>query len=202
VGSESHLVIGLTGNIATGKSTVAQMLAEWGAEAIDADKVAHEVMRAGTDVHARIVDAFGQEVVGEGGEIDRHALGQIVFSDPQALRQLEAIVHPATCEAIWARVAASEAEAVVIEAIKLIEAGLAERCDAVWVTICPQAVQIERLTRMRQMARAEARRRVAAQPPQAEKVARADEVIHTDVPLEETRAQVRTAWQKLIGHLG
>ncbi|HID89382.1 MAG TPA: dephospho-CoA kinase, partial [Anaerolineae bacterium] len=97
------LLIGLTGNIATGKSTVARMLADLGATVIDADKVAHEVMRAGTPVHAAIVEAFGPQIVGPDGEIDRARLGAIVFADPEALARLEQIVHPVVAEEVARR---------------------------------------------------------------------------------------------------
>ena len=193
------LLIGLTGNIATGKSTVAGMLAELGAEVIDADRVAHEVMRAGSPVHTQIVAAFGPEVLGADGEIDRRRLGEIVFADPAALARLEALVHPAVIAEVGRRIAASSAPVVVVEAIKLIESGMAEGCDSVWVTTCQPDQQIRRLTGGRKMSRAEARRRVQAQPPQEDKIARADVVIDTDGTLAQTRAQVQAAWEQLVG---
>jgi dephospho-CoA kinase len=191
-------LIGLTGNIATGKSTVARMLADLGAEAIDADRVTRAVMRAGTPVHAAIVEAFGPKVLAAGGEINRQRLGEIVFADPAALARLEAIVHPATIAAIDRRVAASPAEVIVVEAIKLIEAGMADGCDAVWVTTCRPEQQIDRIMSTRDLSRAEAQRRVQAQPPQAEKIARADVVIDTSGTLAQTQRQVREAWARLI----
>lgn len=193
------LLIGLTGNIATGKSTVAGMLAELGAEVIDADGVAHEVMRAGSSVHAQIVAAFGSAVLSPDGEIDRRRLGDIVFVDPAALARLEVIVHPAVIAETGRRIAASRAPAVVVEAIKLIESGMADGCDSVWVTTCRPAQQIRRLMDGRKMSRAEARRRVQAQPPQEDKIARADVVIDTGGTLAQTRAQVQAAWERLFG---
>lgn len=175
------------------------MLAELGAEVIDADRVAHEVMRAGTPAHAQIVATFGLEVLDLDGEIDRKRLGAIVFADPAALARLESIVHPATLEAIRRRIAASQAAVVVIEAIKLIEAGLADACDSVWVTTCRPKQQVYRVMGGRGLSRAEAEQRVRAQPPQEEKVARADVVIDTSRQLSRTRAQVQAAWQRLIG---
>lgn len=196
----SHpLLIGLTGNIATGKSAVAGMLAELGAEVVDADEVAHEVMRAGSPVHAQIVAAFGPEVLAPDGEIDRRRLGAIVFADSAALARLEAIVHPAVIAEVGRRIVASNAPAVVVEAIKLIESGMAESCDSVWVTTCRPDQQIRRLMAGRKMSRAEAEQRVQAQPPQEAKTARADVVIDTGGTLAQTRAQVRAAWERLVG---
>lgn len=193
------LLIGLTGNIGTGKSTVAQMLAELGAEVIDADRVAHETMRPGTAVHAAIVEAFGPDVLALGGEIDRKRLGRVVFADPEALARLEAIVHPATIAEVGRRIAASGASVVVVEAIKLIETGMYTAYDALWVTTCRPEQQVWRLMGGRRLSRPEAERRVAAQPPQEEKVALADVVIDTSGRLSHTRAQVRVAWEMLVG---
>ncbi len=191
-------IIGLTGNIATGKSTVARMLRDLGATVIDADRVAHEVMRAGTPVHRAVVEAFGPQVLRPDGEIDRARLGAMVFSDPQALARLEAIVHPAVLEEVARRIAAAPTLVVVVEAIKLIESGMAEGFDALWVTTCPFEEQVRRLMADRGLTRQEAELRVRAQPPQEAKIARADIVISTDGSLEETRAQVEAAWQALM----
>jgi dephospho-CoA kinase len=192
-------LIGLTGNIGTGKSTVAGMLAELGAETIDADKVAHEAMQPGTSAHARIVEAFGADIVAPDGRIDRERLGAIVFSDPEALARLEAIVHPATLEMIDKRLEASSSDVIVIEAIKLFEAGMAETCDSVWVTTCAPEQQIQRIMAARPLSRAEVEQRVQAQPPQEEKIDRADVVIDNQGSLSRTRAQVQAAWRRLGG---
>lgn len=189
-------VIGLTGNIATGKSTVAHMMRDLGATVIDADRVAHEVMRAGTPVHRAVVETFGPQILRPDGEIDRTRLGAVVFSDPQALAKLEAIVHPAVLEEVARRIAAASTPIVVVEAIKLIESGMA--VDALWVTTCPVEEQVRRLMADRGLSRLEAEQRVYAQPPQEAKVARADVVISTDGSLEETRAQVEAAWRALL----
>ncbi len=191
------LLVGLTGNIATGKSTVARMLADLGATVIDADRVAHEVMQAGTPVHAAVVEAFGPDILGPDGEIDRGRLGAIVFSDPAALRRLEAIVHPAVGEEVARRSAAAPTPVVVVEAIKLIESGMARACHSLWVTTCPFEEQVRRLMADRGMSREEGERRIRAQPPQEEKLAQADVIIRTDTTLEETRAQVEEAWHIL-----
>jgi dephospho-CoA kinase len=195
------LLIGITGNIGTGKSTVAQMLAEEGAAVIDADKVAHEMMRAGTPAYGRIVERFGPEVVGPDGQIDRRRLGALVFSDPQALARLDAIVHPATLDAIQQRIDAASAGVVVVEAIKLIEAGMADICDRIWVTTCRPEQQISRIMQGRGLSRTEAQQRVQAQSPQEEKIARADVVLDTSDALSRTRAQVQAAWGRLMGEM-
>lgn len=192
------LLIGLTGNISTGKSTVARMLAEMGAEVIDADRVAHEVMRAGTPAHACIVEAFGPQVLAPGGEIDRARLGAIVFADPGSLARLESIVHPATLAVIDHRITATAAQVVVVEAIKLIEAGMADACASVWVTTCRQEQQVARIVQGRGSSQAEAEQRVRAQPPQGEKIARADVVVDTSGSLAWTRAQVQAAWDRVV----
>lgn len=186
--------IGLTGNIATGKSTVAEMLEELGAAALDADKVAHRVMAPGAPAYAAVVAAFGPDIVAENGEIDRQALGEIVFSDPEALQRLESLVHPAVIAEVNAWIATRETPVVVVEAIKLLESGMAETYDAIWVTACSEATQATRLMDSRGMTRAEALTRIHAQPPQAEKIARADVVIDTEATLAETRRQVAAAW--------
>jgi dephospho-CoA kinase len=192
-------MIGLTGNIATGKSTVGRMLAALGATVIDADKVAHQVMRAGKPAHAAVVETFGERVVGPDGEIDRSRLGEIVFADPVALARLEALVHPATIAEVARRIAAAETRVVVVEAIKLIESGMADAYAYLWVTTCPAHEQVRRLMADRGMSRADAEQRVQAQPPQEEKIARADVVIDTGVDMEDTRRQVEQAWAGLLG---
>ncbi len=190
------MLIGLTGNIATGKSTVARMLAGLGATVVDADLVAHQVMRAGTPVHQAVVDAFGPGVVDADGEIDRARLGERVFSDPAALARLDGIVHPAVIAEVAGRIAAAATRVVVVEAIKLIEAGMAAACQSVWVTACAPEQQVRRLMADRRLSEAEARRRVLAQSPQEEKIARADVVIDTSGSMEQTQAQVEAAWQR------
>ncbi|MGB9724051.1 MAG: dephospho-CoA kinase [Chloroflexia bacterium] len=187
-------LIGITGNIACGKSTVLRELRRLGAAVLDADQVAHRTMRRGTEVHRAIVAAFGAGILGPDGEIDRRALGEIVFADPAALARLEAIVHPAVLAYTEEWLAGVREEVAVVDAIKLIEAGIAERCDEVWVVTCPEAEQLRRLISYRGWSREEALRRIRAQPPQEEKVARADVVIDNSGTMEKVLAQVRAAW--------
>jgi dephospho-CoA kinase len=190
-------VIGLTGNIACGKSTVVAMLDELGAETIDGDRVAHQLMGPNSPLGPRIQAAFGAHVIRADGSIDRPALGQIVFSDPTALVRLEAIVHPPVVAHKRARINEPGPDVLVLDAIKLFEAGMAADCDEVWVVTCTRDQQIERIMARNKVDRAEAERRINAQPPQAEKVARADVVIDNSSTLEHTRTQVLANWRRL-----
>ncbi|GAB4448091.1 MAG: dephospho-CoA kinase [Chloroflexi bacterium OHK40] len=200
-------LIGLTGGIACGKSTVLRMLEALGARVVDADQVTHRVQEPGTPVYAQIVAAFGEEVLQyPGGPLDRRRLGSIVFADPGRLRELEAIVHPAVraeIRAFLAEVAASaERPVAVIDAIKLIESGWARECDQVWVVTCPEEQQVARLVATRGMSEAEARQRIAAQAPQSSRLPYATVTIDNGGTPEATRAQVEAAWQRVLAALG
>ena len=196
--SRRPYVIGLTGNIATGKSLVGKTLAQLGAEHIDADQLAHRVMARGQPAWRQIVAIFGEDVLQPGGEIDRRKLGAIVFSDARALGQLEQIVHPEVIACTRKRIAASLAAVVVVEAIKLIESGMVSQlCDALWVVTTPREAQIERLMEQRGLSYEDAVLRIDAQPPQAHKVARADVVIDNGGTIEAIACQVKRAWAEL-----
>ncbi|HJW83871.1 MAG TPA: dephospho-CoA kinase [Anaerolineae bacterium] len=187
-------LIGLTGNIGAGKSAVARMLADLGATVIDADALVHELQRRGTPAYDAIVAEFGSGILRQDGEIDRQRLGAIVFSNAERLRALERILHPAVAVESQRRIATAPTDVVVYEAIKLIEAGRAEMCDAIWVVTAPRAVQIARLMRDRGLSQAEARTRVDAQAPPEQKLRHATVVIDNGGPLEATRAQVERAY--------
>jgi dephospho-CoA kinase len=191
------VLVGLTGNIATGKSEVARMLAELGARVIDADKVAHEVMQPGGPAYAPVVEAFGPDILAAGGAVDRAKLGAIVFREPEALRQLEAAVHPATIAEIDRRIDQATEAVVVVEAIKLIEAGMHRDYDALWVVTAPRELQIARLVATRGLTEKEAALRVDAQPPQGDKAAVADLVIVNDGDLGELWEKVKAAWVQI-----
>ena len=190
-------VIGLTGNIGCGKSTVAGMLRELGAVTIDADRVTRDIRRNDADARAEILARFGTD--------DALELGKIVFDDADALHDLEGILHPRVRGAIRARLAelAEAGETVaVVEAIKLIESPLADGCDEVWVVRCDEADAIARLAAARGMDEAAARRRLANQSPQEEKVAAADVVVDGSAPMDETRRQVERALAALVDTAG
>ena len=196
--SKRPFVIGLTGNIATGKSMVGGMLSELGAEHIDADRLAHQVTAPGTPVRQQIADTFGSEVLTPDGTIDRPKLGSIVFADPCALARLEAIVHPAVIQVTRERIGASTAPVVVIEAIKLIESGMVRLlCDALWVVTAPLEAQIQRLIESRNLSRDQAVLRIDAQPPQQAKVAQANVVIDNSSTPDAAREQVVRAWLEI-----
>jgi dephospho-CoA kinase len=186
-------VIGLTGNIGCGKSTVAGMLRELGAVTIDADQVTREIRNNDADARAAIERRFGTR--------DAAELGRIVFADPAALRDLERILHPLVRGAVRARLAElAEAGAPVagVEAIKLIESPLADACDQLWVVRCDEADALSRLAASRGMSTDEARRRLASQSSQEEKIAKADVVIDGSVSIDETRRQVAAALDALV----
>ena len=191
------LVLGVTGNIASGKSTVVSMLKELGAMHIDADLVYRELVQPGQPLLGELVAAFGDGIIAEDGSLDRGALGRIVFSDPAALERLDRITHPAIIAEIDRRVDAIPSGVVVIDAVKLVESGHADHCDVVWVVTIDPEIQVTRLTKRNKLDVVEARRRVAAQPPMAAKLARADHVIDNSGALDETRAQVLAEWNAL-----
>lgn len=198
MGYAGKYVIGITGPIGSGKSTVLRILRELGAETIDADKVAHDVMEPGGAAYDAVVAEFGQEILNPDGRIDRKRLGQIVFNNPDALRRLERIVHPAVFEEIKRRVAESTHAVVALEAIKLLEAGLSITiCDEVWAVVVDPGVQMARL-RERGMSEDEARRRIAAQMSQEEYARRADVVIDNSGDLDHLRRQVEAAWRRIM----
>jgi dephospho-CoA kinase len=188
-------LLGLTGNIACGKSTVGKLLADgFDVDYIDADTLIHALYAPGTPETQAIANRFGQHLLRPDGTIDRRQLGDLVLADPPALRDLETILGPGVRQAIEARIAATAAPVVVLDAIRLIEAGLAEQCNAVWVVTCDPRAQQRRLQESRGFSPEQAALRIAAQRPQAEKAARATTVIDNRGSLEELARAVEMAW--------
>ena len=190
-------VIGLTGNIATGKSVVRKMLEHLGAFGIDADALAHRSMASAGPAFKPILQKFGNYILSPEGQIDRGRLGSIVFTDPRALQSLEDIVHPFVSQAIDLLAGRSKRRILVIEAIKLLEGELAGKCDVIWVVDSPTEVQQARLIRKRNLRAEEALTRIQAQNPQTDKLARASTIINNTGAFEDTWEQVQSAWVKL-----
>jgi dephospho-CoA kinase len=194
----NSLVIGLTGNIATGKSTVLEYLARLGAYIIDADKLAHQAMTPEGPAYHAVVAEFGPAILNPDKTINRKALGRIVFTNADLLNKLEQIVHPAVFKMTLALVENSPSSVIVLEAVKLLEAGpMFSQCDEVWVVTAQPEVQIKRLRENRGMDEATARQRMGMQSPQAAKIYQADRVIDNSGTLEELYAQLDAIWGQL-----
>jgi dephospho-CoA kinase len=190
-------VIGLTGNIATGKSVVRKMLEHLGAYGIDADALAHRAIAKGAPGYQPIVETFGKWILDADGEISREKLGKLVFRDSDALAKLEEIVHPLVADAIDVLVHHAQQPVIVIEAIKLLETDLASACDTIWITYAPEDVQLARLMEKRGMSREEALERIQAQNPQVEKVSAAKVVIRNTGDFETLWKDVVAAWKEI-----
>jgi dephospho-CoA kinase len=191
-------VIGLSGNIATGKSVVRRMLEHLGAYGINADALTRRVLSRGAPGYQPVVELFGKRILTPAGEIDRERLGKMVFNDPNALSDLESIVHPFILQAIDLLVKRAPQKVVAIEAIKLLESGLAGWCDSVWVTTISPELQLERLTKKRMLDPADARARINAQGPQTDKIKAADIVINNAGSFEDTWTQVMAGWKRIV----
>lgn len=194
------IVIGLTGGILSGKSTVSEILAEKGAVIIDADKIGHQVYKPNTDTWKTLVDTFGEWILKKNGEIDRKRLGDIVFNDPAALTLLNQIVHPPMrkfIEAELERLKSEGAKVVVLEAAILIEAKWTDLVDEIWVTTAPEYVVIDRLQNRIGLTEQQARARIRSQLPPKEKAKHADAIIDTNCSLPEVSVKVLELWGKL-----
>lgn len=191
-------IIGLTGNIGTGKSVVRRMLEHLGAYGIDADALSHRAIAQGSPGYQQVINVFGRWILDTDGNIDRGRLGKVVFSDPQALQSLESIVHPLVRQGIDLLIKRNKAQVVVIEAIKLLEGELRGKVDAVWVAHVDPETQLQRLVERRKMSEAEARQRMSAQPPQTDKLAAANVIIKNGGSFGDTWKQVQAAWLKTI----
>jgi dephospho-CoA kinase len=191
---DDKYVIGLTGNIAVGKSVVRQMLQHLGAYTVDADQLTHQAMMPGAPAYQPVIEMFGKFVLNDDNTINRATLGSIVFAFPEALAKLEAIVHPVVQQASLTLISRAKQPVIVVEAIKLLESDLSKVVNAIWVVDASPETQMKRLQDKRRMSEEEARRRIVVQRPQADKVARANVIIMNDGNIEETWKQVQVAW--------
>ena len=194
------VVIGLTGGILAGKSTISGMLAEKGAVIIDADKIGHAAYKPHTETWQELLDAFGDGILKKNGEIDRKRLGEIVFADPDALSRLNRIVHPRMREMMREEIEQLRGEGVavvVLEAAVLIEADWTDLADEVWVAVAPEDVVIKRLRDRGGLSEEQARARIRSQLPAEERAKHADVIIDTDCDISEVRARVDELWGRL-----
>ena len=193
-------VIGLTGGIGSGKSTVSQCLAELGAVIIDADKVGHEAFKPDTEAWHEVVATFGRQIIAPSGEIDRKKLGEIVFSQPEALLRLNRIMHPKMHDMMKSQIEdyrRQGVEVVVLEAAILIEANWTSLVDEVWVTVTSEAMVLERLKQQRGLDEEQTLARIRSQISSEERARHADVVINNNGDLEEVRAKVKELWARL-----
>ena len=191
-------IIGITGNIACGKTAVGQMLLELGAERyIDADALVHQLYLKGQPIAVKVAEAFGSEVVAADGNIDRKALGTIVFQNAEAMRRLEAIVHPAVGQALLKELdSVSPSGIAIIDAVKLLEGGSGVLCQSKWMIVCLEEQELARLMARNQLSEEEAWARIRAQPSVVARLPLVDEVIDNSGSLEETRRQVIEAFER------
>lgn len=195
---QGKYVIGLTGNIAVGKSVVRQMLQHLGAYTIDADSLSHQAMAPGAPAYIPTIEMFGKLVLSEDGTINRAMLGSIVFAVPEALAKLEAIIHPVVTTAASALISRAKQPIIVIEAIKLLESeNLMSEVDTIWVVDASPETQLRRMVDKRKMGEDEARKRIFAQRSQAEKLRRASVVVTNDGSVDETWKQVQAGWNEM-----
>lgn len=193
-------ILGITGNIACGKTAVGKMLLDLGAERyIDADAVVHRLYLSGQPIALQVAEAFGPRVLASDGSVDRKALGEVVFQDADAMRRLEAIVHPAVGRAIAGELAAvSPGGVAIIDAVKLLEGGSGALCQSKWMVICTEEQEMARLIARNGLSPDEARARLRAQPPVQPRLPLVDEVIDNSGSLEETRQQVEAAYARFL----
>lgn len=196
------LHVGLTGNIASGKSCAASLFAEMGAHIIDADKVVHQLLASGSQTHARIVEAFGEEILDPGGEIDRRRLGQVVFSDPEKRALINSLTHHAVGAEILRRIFELEQSStrgiLIVDAALIVETGGHKMYDRLIVVTCDPALQLSRLMSRDGLTEAEARARMDSQMPIEEKLKLADYTIDTSGRLKQTQDQVEAIYRDLL----
>lgn len=195
---EKPLIIGITGNIATGKSVIRRMLGNAGALGIDADVLAHRMLYPGGPAYQAVINTFGTQILTDNQQISNQKLGEIVFKDPEHLQQLEALIHPPVINAIYKRIRAAKSPIIVIEAIKLLEVGLADLCDCVYVSHAAHNYQLQRLMSSRGMTEKQAEERINLQPPQSLKLSQADCIINTEGSFMDTWKRTQKALNDTI----
>ncbi len=193
-------VIGLTGGIGSGKSTVSQCLAELGAIILDADEVGHEAFKPNTEAWREVVATFGRQILTPSGEIDRKKLGEIVFSNPEFLSQLNQIMHPRMYDLVKAQIEEYRRQGVnvvVLEAAILIEAGWTSLVDEIWITVASEPTVLERLKKQRGLEEKQTLARIHSQLSTEEWVKNADVLINNDGDLDEVKVRVKELWERL-----
>jgi len=193
-------VIGLTGGIGSGKSTVAQFLEELGAVIVDVDKIGHEAIKPGSEAWERVVSEFGKSIVTVSGDIDRAKLGEIVFNNHEALLRLNQIIHPVIDNMLMAKLEECRrkgVKVVVLEAAAMLEAGRASQVDEIWITVAPESAVLQRLSGRSGYSEEESKARIHAQLSNEERIKHADVVIDTDCSLDELKARVTVFWHQL-----
>jgi len=193
-------VIGLTGGIGSGKSTVAQFLSELGAAIVDLDKVGHEALKKGSQAWEQVVGEFGKDILTAGDEIDRGKLGEIVFGNPESLARLNQIVHPAIDNIVKTKIEEYRRQGVrvtVLEAAAMLEADKTAQVDELWVTVAPEATALKRVIERGGLSKKETRARIKAQLSNEKRIRQADVVIDTNCTIDELKAKVLAEWQKL-----
>jgi len=193
-------VIGLTGGIGSGKSTVSQFLTELGAVVIDADKVGHEALNPGTEAWQEIVAAFGQQILTPSGEIDRAKLGEIVFANPESRLRLNQIMHPRIYQILKSQIEHHRrqgADVVVLDAALLLEVDKPQLADEIWVTVASEETVLRRLANRSALSKEQALARIHSQMSNEERMKQADVVINSDNDLSELKAKVSKLWERL-----
>ena len=194
-------IIGLTGGIGSGKSTVARFLAELGAVVLDLDRIGHEALKKDSEAFPKVVAAFGEQILAPDGEIDRAKLGEIVFKDRRALLRLNGITHPAIDAILADRIKEYRRRGVkvlVMEAAAMVDAGKTTQAEELWVTVASKDTVVKRIKERSGYSEAEAGGRINAQISDKERIKQADVVIDTDCTLDELKTRVKAEWEKLL----
>jgi dephospho-CoA kinase len=196
---DKKIILGLSGAFGSGKSTVAGMFRSLGIEVIDADKIAHSLIRPGTRVYKKVISAFGRGILKKSGKIERGKLGKIVFADKKALIRLNSIIHPQVIKIMGQRIKIARAKIIVLDAPLLIEAGLKDAVDKLIIVRISRQMQIKRIRAKMHLSRSQILKRIRCQLPLGAKLRLADFIIDNNGRLDETRRQVERVWRELTG---